>query len=215
MLQPEGISNSLILLILQPEGGYNPLSFLFPVTLKYKCRLTVTTKIIATVTATVTSTTITTTCPTNHCLIHETKSSCIYVQLMPRSPRAYLKPYAQQHQHMPLPSMYQYDHIPSQDMCLNQVPTYTMYQQCIDMYHNKCIYHVPTIVPNHASTMHLNLYQTVNQPCTSTPYHVPTMHINLLPQHHMPMNQYMSQQCISLSRPQPTCTMHLIMCLES
>jgi hypothetical protein len=116
--------------------------------------------------------TITKTYPTNHCLIHETISTLIHMQLMPRSPRAYLKLYAQHHQHMPLPSMYQHHHIPSQDMCLNQVPT------CIStMYYNKCINHAPN--PYHqpcttksASTMHqtciINHPNHVHQPSTCT-----------------------------------------------
>jgi hypothetical protein len=91
------------------------------------------------------------------------------MQLLPRSPRAYLKPYhAQHHQHMPLPSMYQHHHIPSQDMCHNQVPRCTMHQHVPStIYHNKCINHAPTPLPNHASTMHLNLY---NMPQPSTIY---------------------------------------------
>jgi hypothetical protein len=44
-MQPEGRSKSLIYW-LQPEGGYNPLSLPHPVTLKYKCRPTVTTTIM-------------------------------------------------------------------------------------------------------------------------------------------------------------------------
>jgi hypothetical protein len=138
--------------------------------------------------------TITSTCPTNHCLIHETRSTLICMQLMPRSPRAYLKPYAQHHQHMPLPSMYQDHHIPSQDMCLNQVPTCTMHQPCIPqpipstMYHNKCINHAPCTnhvssppVPYHVPTMHINhvhqhLYHTMYQ--ANKPRNVPTMYLN-------------------------------------
>jgi hypothetical protein len=89
--------------------------------------------------------TVTTTCPTNNCHIQETRSTVICMQLMPISPRAYLKPYYQHHKHMPLPRMYQHHHIPSQDMCLNQVPTYTMHQPCINLY----LYH-----------------QQVHQPCT-------------------------------------------------
>jgi hypothetical protein len=153
---------------------------------KYKCRPTVTIAITAivtvTVTATVTSTTVTKTCPTNHYLIHETRSTLIHMQLMPRSPREYLKPYAQQHQHMPLPSMYQDHHIPSQDMCLNQVPTCTMYQPCIDLYLN--LYHQPCTTictTTSASTMHQHLYQTMHQPCTST---CTKPCINHAPQHH-------------------------------
>jgi hypothetical protein len=169
---------------------------------------------------------------------------------MPRSPRAYLKPYAQQHQHMPLPSMYQDHHIPSQDMCLNQVPTCTMYQPCINHVPNqpctinKCINHAPTPVPNHVHqpctstcTKHVHQPCTMinHQPCTKpcntstmyintnhVPYHVSTMHhnkcLNHIPYHaihHMPINQDMNQQCISPSRPQPTCTMHPMMCLKS
>jgi hypothetical protein len=58
-----------------------------------------------------------------------------------------------------------------------------------NLYHNKCINHAPTPVPNHASTMHQHLYQTMHQPCTitcticlnhqpctSTPYQVPIMY---------------------------------------
>jgi hypothetical protein len=101
------------------------------------------------------------------------------MQLMPRSPRSYLKPYAQHHQHMPLPSMYQDHHIPSQDMCLNQVPTCTMHQPCINLYLN--LYHQPCTITS-ASTMHqtciTNIPCTipcanhVHQPSTHVPYHV-------------------------------------------
>ena len=76
-LQPEESSKSLILQ-LQSKGGYNPLSLPHPFALKYKCRPTVTTKITVIVTVTVT-----TTFPTNQCLIHETKSILIRMQLMP------------------------------------------------------------------------------------------------------------------------------------
>jgi hypothetical protein len=65
-----------------------------------------------------------------------------------------------------------YQHVPQ------PVPS-TMYH---NLYHNKCINHAPTPVPNRASTMHLNLYQTMHQQCISTPYHVPTMHINYVHQ---------------------------------
>jgi hypothetical protein len=134
---------------------------------------------------------------------------------MPRSPRAYLKPYAQHHQHMPLPSMYQHHHIPSQDMCLNQVPTCTMHhastctinhvpqqvhQPCTKpvsstMYHNMCINHAPTMYTNH-----------VHQPCTCTSIctnHVPTMHINHVHQHiyhtiyHTMYHKPYAKKCIS------------------
>jgi hypothetical protein len=191
-LQPEGSSNSLILW-LQLEGGYNPLSLPHPTTLKYKCRPTVTTTITATITVTVTVTVINlslssvchvtvnlSTCPTNHCLIHETRSTLIHMQLMPRSPRAYLKPYAQHHQHMPLPSMYQDHHIPSQDMCLNQVPTCTMYQPCINLCTSTCtINHVhQQLVPQQVHQPCTNTCtKHVHQPCTSTC----TMYINHAP----------------------------------
>ena len=105
------------------------------------------------------------------------------MKLMPISPRAYIKLYCQHHHHMPVPSMYQDHHIPSQDMCLNQVPTCTMHQSIPQpvpstMYHNTCI--------NHAPYLYHTRYQSctipcillcanhAHQPCTSTLYHVPT-----------------------------------------
>jgi hypothetical protein len=86
------------------------------------------------------------------------------MQLMPISLRSYLKPYAQHHQHIPLPSMYQDHHIPSQYMFLNLVPNYTMHQPC-----------TKPVPPLEASMyMHINLYQPcanhAHHPCTSTMY---------------------------------------------
>jgi hypothetical protein len=136
---------------------------------------------------------------------------------MPRSPREYLKPYAQHHQHMPLPSMYQDHHIPSQDMCLNQVPTCASMHQPVPqpvpstMYHNKCINHAPNLYHQPCTIpCAITMYHTMFQPCTSTMY-INTCTIPCT----KPINQEMYQQCISTSRPQPTCTMHPMMCLKS
>jgi hypothetical protein len=117
---------------------------------------------------------------------------------IPRTPLDF-----QHHQHMPLPSMYQYhQHTitryvskPCTKSCVNQASA--MYH---NLYHKNCINHAPTPVPNlnHKpciSTMYINtctVYQTMHQsckstctiPCTSTiyinmhqlkhvPYHVP------------------------------------------
>jgi hypothetical protein len=76
----------------------------------------------------------------------------------------------QHHQHMPLPSMYQY-HQHTITRYVSQVctkpSTYTI----------PSINHVPQPTKPSASTMHQHLYQTVHPPqqCTSTPisYHVP------------------------------------------
>jgi len=128
-----------------------------------------------------------------HGLIHGTISTLIHMKLMPISPRAYIKLYCQHHHHMPVPSMYQDHHIPSQDMCLNQVPTCTMHQSIPQpvpstMYHNTCINHAPY------------LYHTRYQSCTipsinHVPYHVsycvPTMHINHVHQHYTMYQQDM------------------------
>jgi hypothetical protein len=98
--------------------------------------------------------------------------------------------------------------IPSQDMCLNQVPTCTMHHASTcaipvpsTMYHNMCI--------NHAST----IYQSCIIPCA-------TMHINHayqhVHQHHtmyqsctIPSINHVPQQCTSTMCIQPctnTCT---------
>jgi hypothetical protein len=120
--------------------------------------------------------------------------------------------------YIPLPSMYQYHHIPSEDMGLNQVPTCittsasTMHRHLYQIVHQPCTDTYTKSRINHApkpSTMHLN-----HQPCTSTiikclkhiPYH--SIHLMLI-------NQDMNQQCISPSKCQPTCTMHPMMCLNS
>jgi hypothetical protein len=102
----------------------------------------------------------------------------------------------------------------------------TMHQPCTNTCTKLCINHVP--VPNCASTMHqtctIPMHQPctipctipcanhAHQPCTSTPYHVPIIY-HIMP--YTPINQDMNQQCISTSRPQPTCTMHPMMCLKS
>jgi hypothetical protein len=115
-------------------------------------------------------------------------------------------------------------------MCINHAPTPVPYQAST-MYTttcNMCINHVPSPVPYHASTI-TSIYQpcqpsnhtstsTMYQPCTSTMYinTIPcTNHIPYHAIHHIPINQDMNQQCISPSRPQPTCTMHPMMCLKS
>jgi hypothetical protein len=124
--------------------------------------------------------------------------------------------------------------IPSQDMCLNHVPKHVPNHQPVpyqastmyhNLYHNKCINHAPTPVPNHASIKH------APQPCINHINHASTMYINTMyhvsiinhvHQHHtihhiIPYTNKptMYQQCISTSRPQPTCTMHPMMCLKS
>jgi hypothetical protein len=121
---------------------------------------------------------------------------------------------------MPLPSMYQ-DHQHTITRYVSQPctkPSTVPYQASIvyhNLYHNKCINHAPTPVPNncinHAphhnlyhmpqpSTMYINTIPSTNpvpyhahQPCTSTPipYHVPTMYLNHIPYHSiMPYTKY-------------------------
>jgi hypothetical protein len=89
----------------------------------------------------------------------------------------------------------------------------TMHQH---LYHTK---HQP-----YTTTCIMNLYHimyqscTMYQPCTSTRYINTISCTNYIPYnviHHIPINQDMNQQCISPIRPQPTCTMHQMMCVKS
>jgi hypothetical protein len=125
----------------------------------------------------------------------------------------------QHHQHMPLPSMYQYHQhtitryvsqpctkpstctIPSINHVPQPIPK-QVHQPCTNTYTKPCINHAP--YPNCASTMHqVNHVSTCIQPSTMyintipcinhVPYHVPTMHIN----HNKCLNHipYHSQSC--------------------
>jgi hypothetical protein len=73
------------------------------------------------------------------------------------------------------------------------VPNYQLVPyQTSTVYHNTCINHAPTPIPNHTSTMHQHLCQTMHQPCTitcticlnhqpctSTPYQVPILYYTM------------------------------------
>jgi hypothetical protein len=106
-IQPKVSSNSLILW-LQPKEGYNPISLHRPASLKYKCKPIVTDSNTVTATNFVTVI-VTSNFPTYHYLIQEPRPTLIHMQLIPRSPISYLKPYFQHQQYMPLLSMHQ-DH---------------------------------------------------------------------------------------------------------
>jgi hypothetical protein len=124
------------------------------------------------------------------------------MQLITKSSRAYPKPYAQHHQHIPLPNIYQHHHILSQYMCLNQVPSCTIYQPIPStMYQNKCINHAPNLYhqpcTNHVhqtctTTGALTMHQTciINHVPTTYINHVPTMYIN-----HVHAHQFVPTMC--------------------
>jgi hypothetical protein len=130
---------------------------------------------------------------------------------------------------MPLPSMYQDHQHTITHVCVSTMYQHNVPYQASTMYHNNCAstMHI-NHVPYHASTMYHTMYQPCTsyqcQPCTNHTLTTSTMYINTIPCtnhipyhaiHHIPINQDMNQQCISPSRPQPTCTMHPMMCLKS
>jgi hypothetical protein len=101
--------------------------------------------------------------------------------------------------------------ISSQDMCLNHVPRHVPNHQPIPstMYHNKCI--------NHAPSLYHTKYQSCTIPCANHVHQHHTMYQSYTISCHTPYTNKprYDQQCISTSRPQPTCTMHPMMCLKS
>jgi hypothetical protein len=135
------------------------------------------------------------------------------------------QPDVQHHQHMPLPSMHQ-DHQhtitrhvsqPCTKACnkpsictipkFNRVPQH-VHQPCTKTCIEQCINHAPQLVPNRASTMHLNnvhqhlchtMYHNMCQPCTSTIYHITLNHA----MYHKIRLMYMpiSQICTSNNEP--------------
>jgi hypothetical protein len=209
-IQPEGSSNSLILQ-LQLEGGYNPLSLPHPVTLKYKCRPTVTTTITATVTIIVTQHCNCQLYPTSHHLItsnlsHQPIQPITVTDTQP-NPLTWIIYQGHLSTRCPTsPTHASTKHVPRSPTYHHKICVSTMYQRCTKP--STCT------IPS-ASTMYQQHIPKVHQPCTNTctkpcinhaptpvPNHASTMHQHMYQTMHQPCTSTCTKPCINHA-PQP------------
>jgi hypothetical protein len=149
--------------LLIQQGGYNPLSFPRFVSLKYKCRPPVTTRITATFSVT---SIVTSTCHCIQSFLHFTVNDTqpdLLTWIIYQGHLSTISPASPTHastKHVPRSPTYHHN------ICVS-----TMYQIMCHTKHQLCTTHCTTIS---ASTMHQNLYKTMHQPCTiSCIKHVP------------------------------------------
>jgi hypothetical protein len=156
----------------QLEGGFNPLSFTRPSTLKYKCRPTVTSTITATVTIIVTiSVTSTYNLSTCHYIQPITVSNLSHqpFTIIDTQPDPLTWIIYQGHLSTRCPTSPTHSstkHVPRSPTYHHKVCVTTMYQimyQTINLYHTKNQLCTTTCATTSASTMHQHLYQIVHQ----------------------------------------------------